>query len=93
MNLVDATTVTFIHPSHVDIARNERADVLAAKGRKSSPLYATVKHPPPPTPTQNPMVSSVAQREEGNIVGECLHTIELRLACESNVATPLSLPE
>ena len=89
MNLLDATTVTWEWlkvPSHVDIAGNERVDVLAANGRKSSPLYANVKHlwPLPRTP----LVSPAAPREEENSVGECLRTIELRSACESDIATP-----
>ena len=79
MNLVDATTVTrewLKVPSHVGSAGNERADVLAANGHKSSPLYANVKHPLPLPRT--PLVSPVARREEVNGVGECLRTIELR---------------
>ena len=53
MNLRDATTVTWDWlkaPSHVDIAGNEMADVLAANGRKASLLYANVKHHLPRTP-------------------------------------------
>ena len=51
-----ATSVLVKVPSHVDIEGNDQADWLAEEGRKSSPLYTTVRRPVPHphTPLRSP---------------------------------------
>ena len=60
--------------SHIDIPGNDRADALAERGRKASPLYLNARHPPvhPCTPLGSPLLRE--EREGGSpMVGSQLN--------------------
>ena len=64
--LLESLVATYLWvkvPSHVDIARNDRANQSAEEGRLSSPLYLTIKHPVP-TPCTPPHISCNQGRGE-----------------------------
>ena len=88
MTLLDTASAVWVWIkvlSHIDIPGNEKADKLAEKGHRASPLYLTVRHPPKPPETPPPPPPAANGNGNGEPASMQHRTIELHSVCESDL--------